>query len=203
MAIYKYREYLSINNLLKFYFKEFVMRKINLLLVMLVATLFLSAQKNTMKFAYGISTDVVSIPLTDKSLQSNLTTVFVSVYPIENLHFKVGVGENLLRKESSQRYQVLPEMMLGAGYTVFNKGVMTNEVLLSVSNAFQGFSAFSDYHADLSTRFKIFDAFFIGAGVRYQHQTAKDLLLSTVDGATVFMELGLQLYIGKNPKLTK
>ena len=170
---------------------------------MCVATLFVSAQKNIMKFAYGISTDVVSIPLTEKSLQSNLTTAFVSFYPIENLNFKLGVGENLLRKESSQRYQVLPEFMLGAGYTVFNSGVMSNEVLLSVSNAFQGFSAFDDYHADLSTRFNIFDAFFIGAGVRYQHQTAKDLLPSTVHGATVFMELGLKLYIGKNPRLAK
>lgn len=179
------------------------MRKISLLFVLCVVVATLSAQKSNIKFAYGIATDVVSIPLAAKSLQSHCTNAFVAIYPTENLHFKVGVGDNLLLNSRIEQYQHLPELQIGAGYTVFRQGVFSNDISLSVSNAFQQFSEFKDYHADLSARFKIVDVCFIGAGFRYQHNNASNLLFSPKDGVCFVMELGIQLYIGKNPKLTK
>jgi hypothetical protein len=63
-------------------------------LMLLVGALF--AQTKIPKFALGISSDFLVVPLTNQSLQTQPVDVYVSFVPTKNLNFKVGYDHALL-----------------------------------------------------------------------------------------------------------
>ena len=168
-------------------------------LVLLVGALF--AQTKTPKFALGISSDFLVVPLTNQSLQTQPVDVYVSFVPTKNLNFKVGYDHALLLDSQSKIYDSLSGLMVGAGYTVWRdqSGILSSELNLSLSESFKDFAAFKNYHADLGVRFNVFDAFYLGTGMRWSHNESTFVTNTPTNSLNWYFQLGYQLYLGKKP----
>jgi len=176
------------------------MRKICFTMVLMSISLFIFSQNAVSKFAYGISSDFLSLPLSKKSLQTRSTNVYVAYYPIENLNIKIGYDALLQQNNSLKSYEDQSALMIGTGYTVLRdkSGNFSTEILLSASNSFADFSSFKNYHADLGARFMFMDAFYLGAGFRFNHNETSGLALNPINSTNLFLQLGLQLKLGNN-----
>jgi hypothetical protein len=175
------------------------MKKTCLLFVfaMLVGTSF--AQVKTPKFALGISSDFLAVPLTNQSFQTQPVDVYVSYIPIRNLNFKVGYDHALLLDAQSKTYDSFSGLMIGAGYTVWRdkSGIFSNELGLSLTESFKDFAAFKNYHADLGVRFNVFDAFYLGTGIRLSHNESTFVTNTPTNSLNWFFQLGYQFHLTK------
>lgn len=175
------------------------MKKGFFLLIFMGAVLLLPAQVKTPAFAYGISSDFLSVPFNDKSLLARSTNVYVSYCANKDLSFSLGYDGLLLQNAESKTYDDLSGIMLGGAYTIFRDkaGVFSNEVSLSLSNGLKDFISFKNYHVDLGTRFMLFDAFYLGAGVRWSHNEKTTLSMNPVNSLGLYMQLGIRFFLGK------
>lgn len=166
-------------------------------LMLLVGALF--AQTKTPKFALGICSDFLAVPLTNQSLQTQPVDVYFSFVPIKNLNFKVGYDYALLLDSQSKTYDGFSGLMVGAGYTVWRdqSGIASSELTLSLSESFKDFAAFKNYHADLGVRFNVFDAFYLGTGMRWSHNESTFVTNTPTNSLNWYFQLGYQFYLGK------
>ncbi|MDD2284058.1 MAG: hypothetical protein PHQ11_01465 [Paludibacter sp.] len=181
------------------------MKKTCFLLVFTMIVLSSFAQAKPPVFAYGIGSDFLSIPLSEKSLLSRSTNVYLSYCVNKNLNFKIGYDGLLLQETGQKSYDNQSGLMLGAGYMVLRDkaGFFSNEITFSVSNSFKEFISFKDYHADLGTRIWIIDAFYLGGGLRWNHNETTGIIVSPTNSLNVYLQLGLQFYIGKKLEFYK
>ncbi len=165
----------------------------------------LSFAQSTPKFAVGISTDFLSLPLTKSSLLTQPTDVYVAFLPTKNLGLMLGYDAMLSLDPNTPNYDQFGGIMLGAGYTVWRdkSGYFSNEITASATNALDDFASFKNYHANLGMRFKFMDAFFLGTGLRWTQNESNVFSVSPVNSLNLYFQLGVQFYIGKNPLLTK
>ncbi|GAB1415620.1 hypothetical protein MASR2M117_10260 [Paludibacter sp.] len=175
------------------------MKRKFLISLIVLASVTVFSQNSVSKFAYGISTDFLSVPL-NKDLQIRSTNVYVTYCPIKNLNLKIGYDALLLQDVNQKKYEDQSALLLGAGYTVLRDktGNFSTEVFLSGSNGFKKFSSFSNFHTDLGVKFMLLDAFYIGTGVRFNSYDTNVVFANQTNSANLFMQLGLQLNIGKN-----
>lgn len=176
------------------------MRKTIIILygLLFIATLTIAQGKKAV-FGYGLSTDFLSIPLSEQSLATQSTNAFITLTINDNLSFMTGYDGILLKNLDTKSFDTNTGFLLGAGYTVFRdqSGNFTTELSASVTNSFAKFFSFKDYHADFGLRFLMFKSFFLGSGVRLNHNETSAIISSPLNSFNFYMDLGIQLYMGK------
>ena len=78
-----------------------------------------------------------------------------------------------------------------------DKKDFSTELILTATNAFENFSSFNKYHADLGVRFFTYNAFYIGTGIRFSHDETANFITSPTNSYNWYCQVGLQLSLGK------
>jgi len=175
------------------------MKKTIIFACLLLIAVLTAAQDKSSLFGYGISSDFLSVPLSEHSLATQSTNVFFTYILKEDLSFKIGFDGLLLKDSDAKKYENLSGLMLGAGYTILKDQPrnFTTELTLSASNAFDDFSTFRNYHADLGIRVMMLKSFFIGSGLRFAHSEAAGIIAAPQNSYNWYMQMGIQLYLHK------
>ena len=175
------------------------MKKTIIFACLLLIAVLTAAQDKSSLFGYGISSDFLSVPLSEHSLATQSTNVFFTYILKEDLSFKIGFDGLLLKDSDAKKYENLSGLMLGAGYTILKDQPrnFTTELTLSASNAFDDFSTFRNYHADLGIRVMMLKSFFIGSGLRFAHSEVAGIIAVPQNSYNWYMQMGIQLYLHK------
>ncbi len=175
------------------------MRKTIFLVCLFLTAVVTVAQEKTSHFGYGISSDFLSVPLSEQSLASQSTNVYCTYSMNEKLNFKLGFDGVLLKDLNAKRFENLSGLVIGAGYTILQDQTrnFTTELTVSASNDLMNFSSFKDYHADLGVRLMLFKSFYLGTGVRFSHNENTPLVAAPLNSYNLFMQMGMQFYFGK------
>ena len=175
------------------------MRKKIIVFFLLLTAVLTDAQEKSSLFGYGISTDFLSVPLSEHSLALHSTNVYCSYSLNEDLNFKLGFDGLMMKDLNAKRFENLSGLVIGGGYTILHDRPrnFTTELTLAASNGFAKFSAFSNYHADLGIRLMMFKSFYLGTGVRFGHNELTSLVAAPLNSYNWFMQMGIQLYLHK------
>ncbi|MEA4935950.1 MAG: hypothetical protein VB102_04815 [Paludibacter sp.] len=175
------------------------MKKTIIIGCLFFGTLLMDAQNKHLLFGYGVSSDFLSIPLSEQSLVANSTNVYCTCLLNENLNLKVGFDGLMIKDLNAKKYDQLSGLLLGAGYLILHDQPrnFTTELTLAASNGFDKFSSFRNYHADLGLRMMMFKSFYIGTGMRFQHDERASLITAPLSSYNWYMQMGMQFYIGK------
>ena len=170
-----------------------------LFIALIAAFLSVNAQEKTTKFAVGLQTNFFSVPLSPPFISSSSSGVY-GVFSINNnLNLKLGFEEKMLQQTDLKEYEKNNGGMLGLGYFVYRnpKKDFSTELILTATNAFENFSSFNKYHADLGVRFFTYNAFYIGTGIRFSHDETANFITSPTNSYNWYCQVGLQLSLGK------
>lgn len=159
----------------------------------------LHAQENAKKIAVGLHTNFFSVPLSPSNLVSSVSGVY-GVYSLNNnFNVKLGFEEKILQQSDLKQYEKTNGGMFGVGYFVYRHPTnnFSTELILTGTNGFKEFSKFNTYHADLGARFFMYQALYIGTGIRFSHDEVASFITSPTNSYNWYCQLGLQLSLGK------
>lgn len=174
------------------------MKKTIIISCLLLRLLEMIAQDKPL-FGYGVSSDVLSIPLSEQSLVTNSTNVYFTCLLNEHMNFKLGFDDMMVKDINAKKYDHLSGLLLGVGYTILHDQPrnFTTELAIAASNGFDEFSTFRNYHADLGLRMMMFKSFYLGTGLRYAHDKVSSLLTTPQSSCNWYLQMGMQFYLGR------
>ncbi len=195
---------ISINNLIIYRLIIIRMKKTFLLSLCLIL-LGSSFAQTASKFAVGINSNFLAVPLTEESFLTQPTDVYLAFSATENFSLILGFDNMLTLNSQTKAYDNISGLMLGAAFDFWKakNGYFSNEVFATATNAFNDFGAFKNYSADLGVRFKFVDTFYLGTGFRWSHNESGVILPTATNSLNLFFQLGAQFTIGKSPLFNK
>jgi len=169
-----------------------------LIVVFLLSFIQLNKAQNQSLLNLGINNDFITVPLTEKSLLSSNTSVNLIYNFSDKLNFKLGFEGSVIKEIQQKKYEDLSGLLVGLGYYLNNKNDFNTELFLSITNAFNNFGSFNNYHSDLGMRFHYKQFYYIGTALRYSNN---DLTITTNrNNFNWYWQMGIQIPIFKNMK---
>lgn len=169
------------------------MKRRFIIVLLLGVSYFMNAQ-NQSSFNFGISSDIFSVPLSEKSLISDATNVYLGYSFTDKLNMRIGYENSMIKEHTVKSYTDLSGLSLGLGYYLQknDQKEYSTELFVSFANAYDNFSSFSNYHTDLGLRLYIKNMFYIGSGIRYSKHDLSNLS-SNNSSINWYWQMGFQI----------
>ena len=141
----------------------------------------------------GLRTDMMNVPLSGNDIIAETGTVAVG-YRFNN-GFMVDLGwvSRLILDEVPGTYNRKNGVGLGLAYPVWEMKEKYSSIELQLDLAT---GKEFNYSAGAGIRWSLFDSFFLGSGIRYDHWDANQHTVSSSSAVNWYWQLGLRLAIG-------
>lgn len=175
------------------------MKKI-ILITILISVLFISAeaQKSKTKFAIGLSSSILSVPIINEDYTFMNTSVKASIN-FDRFNLKIGSENSNLFCLDTKQFDKSFNFLFGLGYYIIDKpeNNYTVELFLNNTNSFSDFVTFKNYNTEIGINFMVFKTFYLGTGLRYSYNNVSYLSHEPINNLYWFWQMGFQLTLGK------
>ena len=151
----------------------------------------------------GITSDVFSVPLSEKSATVSSNGVSVGFFPFSRFGFNLGWENRLMLDSQLSGYERKNGLSAGVMYEFWRQSETHSsaEFELKLVKGMNNFVSEGNLAADAGVRWLLYDSFYLGTGIRYDKWDTNKANVGADVSLNWYWQLGIRIFTGKKKKM--